>query len=128
MHRAFRRRELVPDVRDAAAMAGLIDQALFATRQNFEEALRYLGWGFRRHLRFNPDEPLWWLRRHRNEYGFPLRGWTIPTREDLAKLIADRGRSAGGGAAGAKSSPSDNIAPATNLEHSQELLERLKPR
>ena len=121
LHQAFRRRELVPDIRDAVAMAGLIDQALFATRQNFDEALRYLGWGFRRHLRFRPDEPLWRLRRIRNEYGFPPRGWVIPTREDLARLISNRGASEGGGA------PNNNAPAApSNGARARAFLDSLK--
>ncbi len=125
LHQAFRRRELVPDIRDAVAMAGLIDQALFATRQNFDEALRYLGWGFRRHLRFRPDEPLWKLRRVRNEYGFPLRGWTVPTREDLAKLIRNRGSSAGGGGSSSSTSTPNHIAPADAAKRARAALEQM---
>src|SRR5262249_30096164 len=70
------------------AMAGLIREALFATRQDEPEALRYLAWGFRCYLEDDrppgshstEKHPLWRLRRCRSEYGWPKTTWKGPQR------------------------------------------------
>jgi DNA-binding transcriptional ArsR family regulator len=117
--RAYRpKAQRIPDIRDAVAMSGLIREALFAARQSEPEAIRYLAWGFRQHLRERPRDPLWLLRKTRSSYGWPKSGWAVPTREDFERWHA-RARAP---------EPEKNIAPASNLDRGRQLLERLKPR
>lgn len=85
-HLAARRTPPPPDsLRDARAMSGIVADALMATRQEPEEALRFMAWGFRRCLKDDRlgggGRPLWIVRKFRAEYGFPPDTFTTPPRD-----------------------------------------------
>jgi len=82
-HRDYFRIDPFPDIRDARAMLGLIEQATRATKHDPTETIRVLVWGFRRHCRTSStrrEASLCHLRRIRHEYGWPRAGWKPPTK------------------------------------------------